>query len=37
MEEFEDVIIEILSKYEGRWPWDIIDKVFVAIEIDPEN
>lgn len=35
MEEFEDVLIDILKTYSGRWPWNIIDLVFLAIEQDP--
>jgi hypothetical protein len=35
MDEFEDVVDEILRKYPNRWPADIIDQVFVAIENDP--
>jgi hypothetical protein len=37
MEEIEDMIIEILASYRGKWPQDIIDQVFVAIEQDPRK
>jgi hypothetical protein len=37
MEEFEDVILAILTNYpRHRWPGDIIDRVFVAIEQNPD-
>jgi hypothetical protein len=32
MEEIEDIIIDILKQYNHRWPSDIIDRVFLAIE-----
>jgi hypothetical protein len=36
MEEFEDVLIAILDRYpHRRWPGNIIELVFVAIEQDP--
>jgi len=36
MEEFEDVIIAILNRYpHRRWPGNIIELVFVAVEQDP--
>lgn len=36
MDEFEDVVIEILNGYNHRrWPWNIIDLVFLAIEQNP--
>ena len=35
MEEFEDVIIEILKQYPKRWPGNIIDLVFLGIEQNP--
>lgn len=36
MEEFEDVIIDILKTYPNRrWPSNIIDRVFLAIEQNP--
>jgi len=34
MEEIEDIIIDILKQYNHRWPSDIIDRVFLAIEQD---
>lgn len=37
MYDFEDVIIAILNQYQRRhWPGDIIDRVFVAIEQNPD-
>jgi hypothetical protein len=36
MYDFEDVVIAILDGYpKRRWPYDIIDLVFVAIEQNP--
>ncbi len=36
MEEFEDVLIAILNTYpQRRWPGNIIDLVFLAIEQSP--
>ncbi len=35
MEEIEDMLDEILRGYKNKWPADIIDRVFVAIEQDP--
>ncbi len=37
MDEIEDMIIAILQKYNHHWPSDIIDRVFVAIEQDPDK
>jgi hypothetical protein len=35
--EIEDMLIEILERYPGRWPADIINQVFLAIEQDPRK
>lgn len=35
MDEIEDMIDDILNRYNRRWPTDIIDQVFVAIETNP--
>jgi hypothetical protein len=35
MDEFSDVIDAILTTYNRRWPGNIIDLVFVAIEQNP--
>jgi len=36
MEEIEDMLIAILNTYPNRrWPGDIIDRVFLAIEQNP--
>ncbi len=35
MDEIEDMTDTILNRYHKRWPTDIIDQVFVAIEMDP--
>ena len=35
MEEFADVIEAILNTYKRRWPGNIIDLVFLAIEENP--
>lgn len=35
MDEFGDVIEAILRSYSKRWPGNIIDLVFVAIEQNP--
>jgi hypothetical protein len=37
MEEFKDVVIAILNRYPGqRWPDNITDLVFLAIQQDPD-
>jgi hypothetical protein len=36
MEEFENVLIAILKQFARRWSGDIIDRVFLAIEQNPE-
>ena len=37
MEEFKDVVIAILNSYPGqRWPANITDLVFLAIQQDPD-
>lgn len=35
MDEFADVIDTILNSYKSRWPGNIIDLVFLAIEQNP--
>ncbi len=35
MDEFTDVVDSILSTYKGKWPGNIIDLVFLAIEKNP--
>lgn len=35
MDEFTDVIDAILNTYKRRWPGNIIDLVFLAIEQNP--
>jgi hypothetical protein len=37
MEEIEDIIIDILNKYNHHWPSDITDQVFLAIEQDSKK
>ncbi len=37
IDEIDDMVIEILRSYGGRWPVDITDRVFLAIEQDPDK
>jgi hypothetical protein len=37
MEEIEDMLVEILRTYNEKYPSDITDQVFLAIERDPEK
>lgn len=34
IDEIEDMVVEILRGYNGNWPVDITDRVFLAIEND---
>ena len=36
-EEIKDLVIEILRTYRRNWPTDIIDQVFLAIELNPNK
>lgn len=37
IEEMDDMITAILREYQDKWPVDITDRVFLAIENDPDK